>query len=364
VAALIGHWSEPQWARMAQATNPRILFAPASGPGVGGGHIMRDLALARALQDRGAVCASIAAKDGRELITRFAEVEMPVFERSAALASLADAAMAFGADALVLDDYGLDADDVDPLRSQLPAVVVIDDLADRRYACDLLIDPGYGRIETDYAGRVPADCRLALGPGYALVRADVAVMARNQTRVIQTQVAGVFVSFGLSDVDGIAARAIRTLRPLAPAARFDVALSSDAPSLPALSTLARTDPGLHIHPDARDIAALMQPADIAVGAGGSSTWERCALGLPTLAAIVADNQRGVTDRLAQAGVLLAVDMAGPEFDRRLGEAFAALLEPELRTQLSGAARALCDGQGAGRAADAILSLIGDRLSLR
>jgi UDP-2,4-diacetamido-2,4,6-trideoxy-beta-L-altropyranose hydrolase len=342
---------------MAEMQSPRILFAPASGPGVGGGHVMRDLALAAALADQGAECGFTVADYGRGLIARFGPPGLGMFARGDGRDAILEAARAFGAEVVVLDDYGLDARQAAPLRAAGLKVVVIDDLADRVHACDLLVDPGHGRRAEDYAGKVPADCALALGPAYALVRADVASLARGREPVVRPQVERVFVSFGLSDVGGIAARAVKALRPLAPGAQFDVAIASDAPSLAELTTLAAADAGLQVHPDARDVAALMAAADVAVGAGGSSTWERCALGLPTLAAIVADNQRDVIARLAADGVLLAADMAEPDFDAQLGARFAELLGLETRQRLAAASRALCDGQGAARAAHAILGLL-------
>lgn len=318
---------------------------------------MRDLALAAALAVRGAACGFAVADYGRGLIARFGPPGLALFPRAGGTDTILDAARAFGADAVVLDDYGLDAASAAPLRVQGLKLAVIDDLADRAYACDLLIDPGYGRRAEDYAGKVPDDCALALGPAYALVRADVAAAARSREPAVRPEVEGVFVSFGLSDIGGIAARAVQALRPLAPQARFDVALAGDASSLPALNAMAAADAGVRVHVDARDVAALLQAADVAVGAGGSSTWERCALGLPTLAAIVADNQRAVIEKLAADGVLLAADMAEAEFEGLLAARFVELLGLEARARLAKASRALCDGQGAARAAGAILELL-------
>jgi UDP-2,4-diacetamido-2,4,6-trideoxy-beta-L-altropyranose hydrolase len=342
---------------MAQTYSPKILFAPASGPGVGGGHVMRDLALAAALATQGAACGFAVADYGRGLIARFGPPGLELVPRGDGPDALLQAARAFAAEVVVLDDYGLDATHAAPLRAAGLKVVVIDDLADRPHACDLLIDPGHGRRAEDYAGKVPETCVLALGPAYALVRADVAAAARAREPGVRPEVERVLVSFGLSDIGMIAARAVRRLRPLAPRARFDVALAGDAASLSALRAVAEVDAGVRVHPDARDMAALMAAADVAVGAGGSSTWERCALGLPTLAAIVADNQREVIRRLADDGVLLTADMARPGFDAALATGFEDLLRFETRTRLAAASRALCDGQGAARAAGAILGLL-------
>jgi spore coat polysaccharide biosynthesis predicted glycosyltransferase SpsG len=114
------------------------------------------------------------------------------------------------------------------------------------------------------------------------------------------------------------------------------------------------DPALYLHLDAADPAALMAEADFAVGAGGASTWERACLGLPTLAVILADNQRAMIRRMAAAGVLLAVDLAAPEIEADVQAALAQLRAPETRRALRDRSAALCDGQGAGRVAEAII----------
>ena len=339
---------------------PRVLFAPAAGPEIGGGHVMRGLALAEALQARGAEVAFAVPPWGERLIARFAARPMRVhpLARSGDTAAISAALEALRPDALVLDDYGLDARAAAVLTRSGLTRVVIDDLADRSYACDLLVDPGYGRTVADYAGRTPVGATVLTGPRHALLRAGFGGAAG--ARPPRPAVERVFVSFGLSDVGAIAARAVERLRPRARHARFDVALASDAASLPRLRALAERDGGLVLHEDAREVATLMQAADVAVGAGGSATWERCALGLPTLAVIVADNQRPTITGLADAGVLLAVDAAAPGFETALDAAFDRLAEPELRAQLQSASRALCDGQGAARVAEALLELCARR----
>ena len=256
----------------------------------------------------------------------------------------------------MLDDYSLSAAATSGLSRPGLHIVVIDDLADRPYGCGLLVDPGYGRDCADYAGLTPQGCEVLAGPRYALLRPAFAGLAAHPLPPIDAEVRRVFVSFGLSDVEAVTARAVEKLRRCAPHARFDVALASDAPSLGRLRAMVEADANLVLHPDARDVAALMRTADVAVGAGGSATWERCALGLPTLAVIVADNQREAILRMAQAGVLLGVDMAQADFGQRLAAAFARLCEPEVRQALRQASRGLCDGHGAARVAEALIRL--------
>jgi UDP-2,4-diacetamido-2,4,6-trideoxy-beta-L-altropyranose hydrolase len=321
----------------------RIALTPACRSGGGGGHVARCLALARALASEGAACLFVVEALGADVLERLGwtgDVHQAndAAARSAAIRGL-------GVDAAVVDDYRLDA----AFEAALGVpVLAIDDLADRPHASALLLDSAYGREAADYAARAPDAC-LLLGPAYALLRRGFA----GPRRAPPEQVGRVFASFGLSDVEGITARAVGRLRPLAPNAIFDVALGRNAPSLGPLQAMAAADPRLVLHLDA-DVAPLMRTADLGVGAGGGMVWERRAAGLPQLVVTVAENQRPMAARLAADGVIARVDLADPAFDARLAEAFTRLLAPGARLAQIDNPNARCDGQGAARAARALV----------
>ena len=323
----------------------KIVLAPACTPGGGGGHVVRCLALARALEAEGAVCAFVVETPGAALLERLGWAGSVIVADTAP--DRRGAVLVQAAEVAVVDDYRLDAAFEAGLA---PAVLAIDDLADRPHACALLLDSAHGRGEDDYAALVPG-ARLLLGPDYALLRAGFA----GPPRPIAERASRVFVCFGLSDVGGVAARATRILRPLLPEAVFDVALAGDAASLPALRRLASADPGVRLHLDA-DTAPLMRAADLGVGAGGGMVWERRAAGLPQLVVALADNQRPMAERLEAEGVIARVDLADVDFEARLAEAFTRLLDPAARQAQRAAPAARCDGLGAARAARALIEL--------
>ena len=305
---------------------PRVRFRPASGPGVGGGHVMRCLALAEALRARGARCDFACEPDGAALVRQFGEDRYPV--RSP------DGVLAEGADIVVFDSYRIDAATEAPVRAA-----------------------GCTVAAQDYAGRVPPGATVLTGPSHALLRpafAERAAADRGRDR--HGPVRRVFVSFGLSDPGGVALRVHEALRSRLAGVPVDLALAEGVQSLPALRARAAGDPHLHLHVNATDVAALMGAADLAIGAGGGSTWERAALRLPTLAVIVAENQRRMIERLAQDGGLLSVDLDQPDFETALAAAYDRLQDAGLRRKLADRAAALCDGQGADRVAQALLAL--------
>lgn len=319
----------------------RILFVADAGPQVGGGHVMRSLTLALALQARGAACAFRSHPEGDAVLAVFAP-DMPRAES------------ADGFDAVVFDHYALSAADHLAIADGRPTLV-IDDLADRPLSADIVLDAGIARAPADYRGRVPEPCELLLGPNFAPVR-DSFPALRDEALARRTEggpVRRILVSLGLTDVGGITARVVERLLG---AAALDVVVGSGAPSLPALSALAQREPGLTLHVDTDRMPHLTLEADIAVGAGGSSSWERCVLGLPTLLLVLADNQTPAAVALAEAGAVVALDIA--EFEDRFDGAAARILgEEPLRKRLSAAAARVCDGQGAGRVAGRLLDLL-------
>jgi UDP-2,4-diacetamido-2,4,6-trideoxy-beta-L-altropyranose hydrolase len=330
----------------------RVLFAPAAGRGVGGGHVMRCLTLAEALAARGATCIFAVNADGQEIIDRFGGGR---FEAQNSGLDTLLRTQAF--DTLVIDNYALSADQERPLRGFVRTLAVIDDLADRPHLADLLIDSAYRRERADYDGLLLDTAERLVGPAYALVKSTfgqhrAAALARPIAQTPQR----LFLAFGLSDVGGIAGRAAAAVRARHPDVHIDLALASNAQSASSLKARAETDPALYLHVDATNIADLMASADLAIGAGGASTWERACLGLPTLALIVADNQRPTIQRLATDGALLAVDLRDEAFEAAFDRALNRLWAPDLRSVLRRRSSALCDGLGAERVADALLAL--------
>ena len=148
---------------------------------------------------------------------------------------------------------------------------------------------------------------------------------------------------------GITQAALDILLPLTGETRLDVVAGSGAPSLPRLRALAQGG-AIDLHIDVRDMATLSAQADVAVGAGGGSVWERAVLGLPSVVVPLADNQIAMTTLLDSYGALVSAELSD------LGAAWARLIgDAELRRSLADRSADLCDGLGAERVARALLA---------
>ncbi len=343
----------------------RILFFADAGPEVGGGHVMRCLTLARALVERGCECAFVESRAAAPILRRFgwpphSLLAMIGSEKLADLIVYADSfAGLFEPDVVVIDHYRVEATQETGLRRETRRIVVIDDLANRPHDCDLVIDPGYGRKAEAYGKLAPASASVRVGPAYALVRPQFAAARARalSRRAKHGPVARALISLGMTDVGAITQRVVEALSPALGEVRVDIVLGSDAPSLPALTARAKEDRRLKLWIDNAEMASLMADADIAIGAGGSSVWERAVVGLPGATLALAENQREMVAQMSEAGLTIGLDAGRADFVRRLGEAWGRLVgDAELRWRLAQRNADLCDGHGAARVADAIISL--------
>jgi UDP-2,4-diacetamido-2,4,6-trideoxy-beta-L-altropyranose hydrolase len=328
---------------------------------------MRCLNLAEALMARGAACGMLATPATAKVLGAFAgpgleRIDLEAAPPESLVAAARAAAEPWGADVLVVDHYRMDAWHERRLAEATRTLAVIDDLADREHACALLVDPGLGRTEEQYRPLTPAGARLLTGPGYALL-APAYAKARARalkTRRTEAPPRRLLVSLGLMDLLGITGRVLHLIQDHLADLEVDVVVGGASGSLPWLRHLATRTPGLRLHVDTREMAKLISAADIGVGAGGSSTWERAVLGLPSLLLVLADNQHDLAVELGRRGAVIAVQADGAKgFTESVPQAFERLLgDAALRRSLSETSATLCDGQGASRVADAVLGLAG------
>ena len=336
-------------------SGPKILFVVDAGPTVGGGHTMRSLTLARALEAQGASYAFVGPPAVSEVLDAFS----PDTPRIPA-EDLAAAAVRESFDAVVFDHYGLAERDHRAMAQGRP-VLVVDDLADRPLGADIVVDAGPERKAEDYLGLAPETARLLLGPTFAAVRPDFAALREPALAWRGEPVQRVLIAMGLTDVGGVTARLVERVRPRLNDTGIDVVLGAAAPSLPGLTKVARRDPRMMLHVDTPHMARLTAEADIGIGAPGSSTWERCVLGLPSVLVVLAENQRPAARAMAERGAALVVDIADPGFDTEFDRALLKLLrDAGARRDLAARSSEICDGLGAGRTAEIFLRLIAAR----
>ena len=215
-------------------------------------------------------------------------------------------------DWLIIDHYALDADWERVLSSFVERIMVIDDLANRTHNCRLLLDQNLGRKFSDYDGLIPVNCERLIGPVYALLRPEFA-MYRDQSlsRRLQPELKRILISLGGVDRSNITGLVLEALsRSTLPSSiELDIVMGASAPHLKTVIAMA-TDLRFctEVNINVTDIAERMCSADVAIGAAGSTSWERCCMGLPTIMLEIASNQKMVHKSLVASGAALALEV--------------------------------------------------------
>ena len=259
-------------------------------------------------------------------------------------------------DWLVVDHYALDERWEGYLRLYVKKIMVIDDLADRAHDCDLLLDQNfYENLESRYDKLAPSRCKKLLGPKYALLRPEFSE-ARKNLRKRDGHVKRIMIFFGGSDPTNETAKALEAIRVLN---RLDIAVDvvvgAFNPHRKIIKRIASGLPDCTCHFKVNDMAALMTGTDLAIGAGGTTVWERCALALPSLVASVAENQEKTVSDMAESGYLLFLGRSEEVSVDSLYHALEiAIQSPWLLISFARKTQSLVDDKGAKRVAQEII----------
>lgn len=355
-----------------------IAFRVDASPQMGIGHLMRCLTLADALRAQGARVRFVSRHLPEHLHRRLLEHQhecvlldsAPVAPDSddGSHAHLLGTSAAADADEtcralsdrrwdwLVVDHYALGAVWEMSVRAVAKRILAIDDLSNRRHECDLLLDQNHlPDGDARYRGHVPDDCQLLVGPRYALLRPEYREYRAGMGK--RTGPARrVLVFFGGTDPQNMTELAMRALSlPELRHLELDVVCGGDSSRRESLERQAAQRPGTTIHGPRPHLADLMAGADLAVGAGGSTTWERMCLGLPSLVITLADNQVAVADWLAREGLIRLVGHASAVTLEDVRDAVVAALPRDQHRASIDKGMALSDGRGVPRVVGALES---------
>ena len=342
---------------------------------IGSGHVMRCLSLAGELAARGAqihfVCRdlpdhlrSMLASHGHALAplrgepanaapSRQTETPWPEAAQAGDSRDTLTVLASHGPfDWIAVDHYAAGQpweESVVPLGARRLAV---DDLG-RTHACELLLDQNlYPEGAARYDGRVNDSCTRLVGPHFALLRPEFRA-AHEAARVRVGPVTRLLIFIGGMDASNVTMTALRAIGHLTgPLPAIDVVIG---PTHPARNDVeaACTRLGAICHIQTSDMASLCARADLAIGAGGSATWERCTTGLPALVLAVAANQREIARNGDKFGLHRFADIDTQD-DKALADHLRSLMADDaLRTRFSRRALTTVDGRGSERVAQAM-----------
>lgn len=301
----------------------QIFFRVDSSLQIGSGHLMRCLTLASQIKNKAKIVFISRGLEGNmnRLISQngFDILQLPNVELNSALngyekwlmikllddaEQTKDVLESKSVDLIIIDHYAIDEMWEKQIRPYVKKIMVIDDLANRKHDCDILLDQNYYKsMNGRYQGLIPEKCKLLLGPRYALLREEF-YEAKNFVRERDGIIKNILVFFGGSDLTNETMKVLRAIATFKQSQIIvNVVVGGSNPYKEEIKRYCEQHDTMKYYCQIDYIARLMNEADLAIGAGGSTTWERCFLGLPAIVIAIADNQIAISQDCADAGYI-------------------------------------------------------------
>lgn len=338
-----------------------VIRADAS-PDIGAGHVMRCLALGQAWPaDAGPVVfvmAEGAAAYGPRL--RHEGFAVEAINATAGTPEDAAATMAVArrhtAGWLVIDGYFFDQDYVNQLLTGNSRVLQLDDNGQPHLPpVDILLNQNLHADVRQYPDRSP-EANLFLGVEHVLLRQEFLNCGRQESELPDV-VNHILVTLGGGDPENIVSRVLVALKKIShPDLHVRVLVGANSPHRSMLTKLAEQSPHqVEIQSPTQDMPPQYEWADLAITGGGGTLWELAYIGVPALTFILAANQQPSSRLLAEKGVINCLGRLVDLSDEEITAAIRELVEDkDMRARMVTKGKALIDGQGAQRVADAML----------
>jgi UDP-2,4-diacetamido-2,4,6-trideoxy-beta-L-altropyranose hydrolase len=335
------------------------LFRADASPEIGIGHVQRCLSVGRVLSARGWTAAFASTEPTKPAVPALENSGFAVLTVGGGQEAEIEAMRRHwprGAEVLVVDHYGRDAGFERAVRGFARRIVAIDDLPSRPHDADLLVDPTAGRNAQEYRDLLPPGARIRAGADFIMLRPEVVGEPRPH-RTIPPPGRRLVIAFGGSDPDGLTMRAVEALRD-ARLAEIEAVVIVGAANPHAAAIAAGAPPHVRVLANPPDLPALMANADIALAGSGTMAWEFAYFGVPSI--LVVHSRGTVVPALTGAGAARSLGSVSEATPAAMADAIALLAgDAGARAAMSVAGRAVVDGRGAGRVADAIEELAGE-----
>lgn len=294
-----------------------IAFRVDSGRVLGSGHVMRCLTLAHELKKSHRIVFICATIDGHMIDqikdNGFEVYSLPnlsiktntsnsyqVYDWRKDSHETINVLKNLNIDCLIIDHYMIDTRWESMIKGYTKFIVIIDDLANRKHNCDILIDQNfYLQFQNMYENLVPKNAQLLLGESYVLLRDEFLI---NKKKPIQS-IKSIFVYFGASDLSNETKKIIKAYTQKKYNYKLNILLGYSNPYKNEIIRKYQSVEGIKMLDHNNKVSKLMLESDIAIGAGGSTTWERCCIGLASVVVTVAENQFIPMKELEEKGVI-------------------------------------------------------------
>ena len=257
---------------------------------------------------------------------------------------------------LILDSYILSQEWENRVRPYVKRLIVIDDLMDRKHSCDLIIDQNlHTQMNSLYNKSVLKNCVKLLGPDYAILRNQF-IAQRKYAKIRSLPIKNILVSFGGTDNENHTLHALTSLKKLNSDVNVNVVTGTANIGKKIIKNFCKKNFNYNYFEQVENMAKLMQVADLCIGSSGTTTWERCCVGLPAIAIVASNDQKDIASAVSKNKCIINLGKIKKSDNVNYVRLMKNLKNSELQN-MSRNCMKLVDGKGAARISKYIFSMM-------
>ena len=210
-------------------------------------------------------------------------------------------------DIIIIDHYGISKIWHDFIKKKKFKIMVIDDLADRKYNCDILLDTTEGRKKLEYKKFLNKECKLLIGAKNSLIRDEFIKLRKKSIKknLKNKFIKNVLISMGGSDPKNTTEFIIKSLDKSKLNIVVNVVLGKNYKYFHKLYKLIKkTNIRVNIMKDVNNMAKLAYENDLAITTPSVTALEFCTMGLPCMVITNSENQKSIAYNLHRIGALV------------------------------------------------------------
>ena len=257
---------------------------------------------------------------------------------------------------LILDSYILSQEWENRVRPYVKRLIVIDDLMDRKHSCDLIIDQNlHTRMNSLYTKSIPKNCTKLLGPDYAILRNQF-ITQRKYAKIRSLPIKNILISFGGSDNENHTLHALVSLKKLNSDVNVNVVIGTANMNKKTIKNFCKKNLNFNYFEQVENMAKLMKIADLCIGSSGTTTWERCCLGLPAIVTVASNDQKDIANAVSNNKCIINLGKIKKSDKVNCIRLIKNLKNSDLQNMSKNCMK-LVDGKGAARLSKYIFSMI-------
>ena len=332
----------------------RIYFRCDASTSIGSGHVIRCITLANFLKKKKFDTIFISKKLNGNLFSLILKEKHKIISLSKKSTMKNEVKEIFKKlknfnnkkDWMVVDHYSIGKKWESKIITKIPKLFVIDDLCDKFHLGNVLLNQNYlPGIKKKYRKVLSSKTKTLLGPKYAILNPEYKKARKNVNLKKDKKFTRVIIFFGGADDKNFTIKCLNIfLKYNLQNIKLDVVIGQSNKKKKIIKSMVKDTKYANLHIQISSLCALMRSADFYLGSGGTTTWERCSLGLPSIVIATGKNQISYNQELDKKGVLKYLGTAEKVNEKQIMSAILKFISSK-SNKMSENAKKITDGKG-------------------